>query len=236
MTVTGEKLLDLKVTLPDGRIVVVPIYRAGENACRIYIEYGKIYGYIGNRISKERGVELIKQLINRRRHNERLSFEPMIIWNDNEKSVYFLGIKRKITNDINKKDDINYFYIPKNVKFTNYYDRQCFIYANDALQKESKRSNIGLFAKYKIKIGNFRSKNASFRKSDWQFAFDRRLFAFSPDVINSVIDHELSHVFHQNHSKQFYECLYKICPKKIYDSCQDAITEGRYTYVPTKNY
>ncbi|MGZ9432004.1 M48 metallopeptidase family protein [Mycoplasma sp. CB776] len=51
--------------------------------------------------------------------------------------------------------------------------------------------------------------NHIFRK---EIYFSEALSPFSKDIIDSVIYHELAHCFVPNHSKEFWDIVYKYCP------------------------
>lgn len=63
MTATDEKITDLKVILNSGKEVIVPVYRAGRSGCRVYVEYGKLYGYIGKKINKEKALIVLANMV-----------------------------------------------------------------------------------------------------------------------------------------------------------------------------
>lgn len=53
------------------------------------------------------------------------------------------------------------------------------------------------------------------------------LMHFTPDVIDSVIVHEISHCFISNHSDKFYKLVYKYCPN--YDELHTRLRKGVYS-------
>lgn len=236
MTATDEKITDLKVILNSGKEVIVPVYRAGLSGCRVYVEYGKLYGYIGKKINKEKALIVLTNMVKKIKLAETMTFRDILSWNTNPKYVFFLGNKRTLTNNILFKDNPDFFYIAPKAKFVPVFDEICAQYVKKRVLEEAKRGHIELQPNFKIRIGNFRSKQASFRKKDFLFEFDRRLFAFKPIVIDAIVDHELSHVNHMNHQKGFYELLYSLCPETRYNTCIKIINEGKFEYVPTKNY
>ena len=48
--------------------------------------------------------------------------------------------------------------------------------------------------------------------SNGKLSFNWRIFMAPPEVIDSVIIHELAHIKHFNHSKQFWNLVYATCP------------------------
>lgn len=233
-----DKITELRFELPDGKRFVVPVYLSGKRSCRIYVEYGKIVGFIGSNIKQEKALSTVAEMVKKYKGLPTMTFESVLDWNNEPKTVYFLGKKRILTNDISKKNNSNFFYLKKNVKFQNAYDKKCLEYLKERIIKEYQRSDIQVDSfenRFRAKIGNYRSKIASVVVQLLLFRFDRRLFAYTQEVIDSVVDHELTHLKNANHSKQFYEDLYRLCPKTRYNNCRKAIEEGRFTYVPTEN-
>ena len=66
--------------------------------------------------------------------------------------------------------------------------------------------------KYNVKITSMRSSVGKnyYRKN--LLTFDNKLIHYSMDIIDSVVVHELTHYFVQNHSKDFYDILLKYFP------------------------
>lgn len=66
--------------------------------------------------------------------------------------------------------------------------------------------------KYNVKITSMRSSVGKnyYRKN--LLTFDNKLIHYSMDIIDSVVVHELTHYFVQNHSKDFYDVLLKYLP------------------------
>ena len=106
MTATDEKITDLKVILNSGKEVIVPVYRAGLSGCRVYVEYGKLYGYIGKKINKEKALIVLTNMVKRIKLAETMTFRDILSWNTNPKYVFFLGNKRRlesVTLEANKR-------------------------------------------------------------------------------------------------------------------------------------
>lgn len=238
MQATKALIDELVFDLPDGKHFVVPVYLSGKKTCRIFVEYGKIMGFAGSRIKKEKALETIRNMVLKYSGLKDMTFESILDWNHDPKTVYFLGRKRILTNDVTKRDDSNYFYVRKNAKFQNAYDNRCMEYVKERLLVEIKKTGIDFETfrnGFSVKIGNYRSKIASVMIRRREFRFDRRLFAYTQPVIDSVVDHEITHLNNANHSKKFYADLYLMCPKERYNSCRKAINEGRFTYVPAES-
>ena len=63
----------------------------------------------------------------------------------------------------------------------------------------------------RITIRNQKTKWGSC-SSNGNLNFNCLLMAAPPEVLDSVIVHELCHRLHMNHSREFYDCLYRIFP------------------------
>ena len=65
---------------------------------------------------------------------------------------------------------------------------------------------------YQVKITSMRSSVGKNYYMKNLLTFDHKLIHFSLEIIDSVVIHELTHYFVQNHSKEFYDILLKYCP------------------------
>ena len=79
---------------------------------------------------------------------------------------------------------------------------------------------------YKVRVQKMTSRlgSNSRRTNTLNFAFNLIHFRF--EVIDTVVIHELAHIVHFDHSKNFYNVVYKYCPN--YKKLQKTIKEGRY--------
>ena len=71
---------------------------------------------------------------------------------------------------------------------------------------------MGVELEYKVKIKEMKSRLGSNSKATNTLNFTSKLIHFSKDAIDSVIIHELAHYFYFDHSKNFYDVVYKYCP------------------------
>ena len=78
-------------------------------------------------------------------------------------------------------------------------------------------SNIMSLPLYNVSLKNMKTRfgsNSSYTKT---LHFSYMLIHYSYEIIDSVIIHELSHTLVRDHSKKFYDVVYKYCPNyKIY--------------------
>ena len=65
---------------------------------------------------------------------------------------------------------------------------------------------------YQVKLREMRSRYGSNNKSKKTITYAMMLIYYSPDIIDSVVVHELTHCFVFDHSDKFYRLLYKYCP------------------------
>ena len=114
------------------------------------------------------------------------------------------------------------------ISFTN--DRKIIYKSKDDLDKKLHKmfleilkervayySNVMNLPLYKVSLKNMKTRfgsNSSYTKT---LHFSYMLIHFSYEIIDSVIVHELAHILVHDHSKKFYDVVYKYCPNyKIY--------------------
>ena len=79
---------------------------------------------------------------------------------------------------------------------------------------------------YKVQIREMSTRFGSNSKMTKSVHFSTQLMHFSSEIIDSVIVHELAHILVFNHSKAFYDVVYKYCPNyKIY---RKKLLKGEY--------
>ena len=70
---------------------------------------------------------------------------------------------------------------------------------------------------YKVTVRNMKSRYGSNSRKTKRITYAFSLIHYSIEIIDSVIVHELAHCKVFNHSKSFYDVVYKYCPNyKIY--------------------
>ena len=65
---------------------------------------------------------------------------------------------------------------------------------------------------YQVKVREMRSRYGSNNKAKKTITYSMTLLYYSPEIIDSVVIHELTHCFVFDHSDNFYRLLYKYCP------------------------
>ena len=79
---------------------------------------------------------------------------------------------------------------------------------------------------YKVRVQNMKSRYGSNSKQTKTLNFNLQLIHYEVGVIDSVIVHELAHILVFNHSKQFYDVVYKYCPD--YQKYRKMLNKGIY--------
>lgn len=140
--------------------------------------------------------------------------------------VYILGKKRYFSYDIKDKNDPHYFYLPSNTKdpLTRY--KKMFLeYLQPRVVEIGRRMGKDLTS-YRIRTGLFLSYYAVCFPTKKQFKFDYRLFAYKPEIMDSVIIHEIAHTYEIHHNNRFYTIVKMYCPN--YDKLNREIENGRF--------
>lgn len=227
----NQKPTQLPVALKDGRTVQVPVaWKANSAGMTAYSAYGRVFATIGAKFPKERIPQSLSALLSKIRNIDRFSFVSMLDWP--RQTIFVEGKRRLLTQDRAKANDPAYFPYPDKTAFTAFFDRVFASYLCRRLPAEAQRANLSLPADFKVKVGYFKAKLASYNVMTHEFKFDRRLYAYRPIVLDSVIDHELSHIISVRHDAAFYQALGRMMSLPVYRDCRRIITEGRFQDEP----
>ena len=79
---------------------------------------------------------------------------------------------------------------------------------------------------YKVSVRDMKSRYGSNSKRTKHMNFALTLIHYSMPIIDSVVVHELAHILVFNHSKKFYDVVYKYCPE--YDKYRKMLIKGIY--------
>ena len=85
---------------------------------------------------------------------------------------------------------------------------------------------MGISKPYTVRVRNMSSRYGSNSSGTHSLSFSMILLHYSHDIIDSVIIHELAHDKIKNHSKQFYDVVYKYCPN--YDALHRRLRKGEF--------
>ena len=85
---------------------------------------------------------------------------------------------------------------------------------------------MGVKPPYQVRMRKMANTFGSNSKKTHRLSFQTRLLAYSPEVIDSVIVHELAHHFHFDHSPKFYKVVYAHCPD--YDKWRKKLIHHEY--------
>lgn len=79
---------------------------------------------------------------------------------------------------------------------------------------------------HNVKVRKMTSRYGSNSKYTHTVTFALKLYSYSIDIIDSIVVHELSHTVVFNHSKAFYDVVYKYCPN--YESLHRKLRKGDF--------
>ncbi len=74
------------------------------------------------------------------------------------------------------------------------------------------RNLMEVDSSYFLTIKNMKSCYGSNSRKTHKISLSTMLFPYSLEIINAVIVHELAHCYYFNHSKDFYNIVFKYCP------------------------
>ena len=79
---------------------------------------------------------------------------------------------------------------------------------------------------YKVRVQKMTSRYGSNSKRTNSLNFSLSLIHYSLPIIDSVVVHELAHYYYFDHSQNFYNVVYKYCPK--YDYYRKCLIKGKF--------
>lgn len=85
---------------------------------------------------------------------------------------------------------------------------------------------MGVKKPYKVRVRKMISRYGSNSGHTHSLTYSMVLIHYSYDIIDSVIVHELAHEFQRNHSKKFYDVVYKYYPN--YDVYHRRLRKGEF--------
>ncbi len=147
-------------------------------------------------------------------------FDPNLLYTKDY--VYILGEKvgliQKNSGLVRTKNEL---YIKDDEDLKNQLTSLCY---DIILHKVRKYEKLLETYEHKIKITNMSQAAGKNYFKKKLLTFHWELIHFSNEIIDSVIIHELVHDFVQNHSSDFYDILYKYCPR--YDELREKMLYG----------
>jgi predicted metal-dependent hydrolase len=209
-------------TLSDGTSFTAKIYRRSNNrGMSMRVVYGEMELYIASNIKMSDMDSFVYRTLPKLKDRiiNRPYMKPGVY-------AYILGKKRYFTSDVTKKDDPNFFYVPTNVKDpVTRYKAMFLKYLAPRVIEIGKRMGRDV-SDWKIRTGLFLTYYAVCFPTKHQFKFDYRLFAYKPEISDSVIIHELAHTYDIHHDDRFYKIVKLYCPD--YDELNHMIDCGRF--------
>ncbi len=208
--------------MTDGNSFVAKIYRKSNNrGISIRAVYGEMEIYISTYTSFSDMDKFVSSAYNK--FKGKILNRPFMKENV---YIYMLGKKRYFTYDPSKKDDPNYFFLPMNTKDPlTRYKKLFLIYLRERVNLLGKKMGRDL-SSYIIRTGLFLSYYAVCFPTKHQFKFDYRLFAYKPEIMDSVIIHEIAHTYEIHHNERFYTIVKLYCPR--YDYLNRQIENGKF--------
>lgn len=214
--------IDVNVNNVDKISVNVYLKRSGRYIS-LRTSFGCMELYVFRDTSYKQMQELISKAI-KKNYNSKNMTKPF--YKENV-YIYVFGVKKYFTNDIKFKDDPSYFYVSKKCKDPLTIYKKLFLeYVSSRSIELGKKMNLNL-SDFTFRTGLFLSYFGVCFPTKKQIKFDYRLFSFKQEVIDSVIYHELTHLFVLPHNDSFYKILYSYCPK--YEEYTDLLNSGYFT-------
>jgi hypothetical protein len=213
----GERTYPLK----DGSSFTAKIYYHNARGLTLRIVYGTMELYVPRYATSAMIDKLVG--IGLEKFPDRIINRPYLVPGV---YAYVLGKKHYFSTDPKNKDSETYFYVPSNMKdpVTRY--KKLFLdYVKPRAWEIGKRMGVDL-SSYQIRTGLFLTYYGVCFPTKKEIKFDYRLYAYKPEISDSVIIHEIAHTFEIHHNDRFYTIVKLYCPN--YDELEHDIDCGRF--------
>lgn len=185
----------------------------------------QVYGTVEMYITKKSTADSINKLLIRSLDLNKNNILDRPFYKEDE-YIYVLGKKKNITRDPLFKKNNEYFFISDKCKDPiSVYKKRFISYLKNRMLVLGKMMHHDL-SSYRIQSAIFLTYFGCIIPSRKTFKFDFRLFAYKEEILDSVLIHEIAHIDHLNHSRDFYNLVYHYCPD--YDILDSLIKEGRF--------
>lgn len=228
-----------KITITSKDGIICPIYltwTANLKNIIIRFSYGFLYANLNKKLVYSNYEELLTKQINQfsKSFLKKFHFQEMLDWPN--KTIYIFGNKIKVSNQFENKNNPLYFFYTSSKKFTTEFDEYALDYFRKRIIYLSNKYDLILPSSFSVNLSKYNGKYASYNTYKKKFSFDRRLMAFKQVVSDSVILHEMCHVYYHSHDINFYNKLYGVMPKNIYHNCREILEFGGFENEPNKVY
>lgn len=210
--------------LSDGREFDADIYRKSNNhGMTLRVVYGSVEVYTSSYISLEKMDSFVYGCFKKHSYQGSILNRPFM---KEDIYIYVLGRKKYFTSDPLLKDNSLFFYVPTNMKDPLVKYKKLFLeYLSKRVVEIGKTMGRDL-SDFRIRTGLFLSYYAVCFPIKKQFKFDYRLFAYTPEVMDCIIIHEIAHTYEMHHDEKFYDIVYRYC--KNYDALERMVEWGRF--------
>ena len=209
-------------TMDDGYPLKVNVFlKKGRRGRLARIEYGELCIYRTEDRSEKTLLRFVKKVYKlRKKQITQRPFRKENIY------IYHLGKKCYFTDDVMKKGSEGFYYLPKNTKDPlTRYKKDFLLYLDKRVREIGRRMGADL-SSWTIRTGLFQTYYGCCRPKKKVRKFDYRLFAYKQEISDSVIVHEIAHVYEIHHNDRFYRIVRLYCPD--YDHLQDELEEGHF--------
>lgn len=161
------------------------------------------------------------------KHIDTLLKSANIFGGDNENGkLYYLGKEVKW----NKDGGEILFSNGSSFKYFNYEDlidriKKCYFEVMISRTRYYE-ALMGIKKPYRIKFKKMKSRYGSNSVKTHTINYSEYLYMYSIDILDTLVVHELAHDIYRNHSKQFYELVYKYSPN--YKKLNKKLKKGEY--------
>lgn len=213
-------LRSLIIPLQDGRKIPVTVYaRTSGRSLSARLCYGEVACYALPWHTDRQIVELVRRAVKKREdfHLDRPFYVP-------GESMFLLGKRLPVVHG--KDDGREAFFVRSNCKDPIVpYKARFLDYLSKRVPELAKTMGLDV-SSFRYRTGLFLTYYGCCFPTRKQIKFDYRLFAYRPEIIDSVIIHELTHLYEKGHNERFYKILHLYCPD--YDRLQGLLVRGDF--------